>query len=141
MDFTILYYVLWKPGDVFKKFVDKTRPEPFIFIAIIVPLGLLLTHRNDLQQFLNQPSLVATDLLKGLYYALKWPFLNGILVYLYVRAVAKYKVQILPFVSAFILCLLPHYISILVMSISGYHVSLFGTDGLFFSLRSPSLPF
>lgn len=135
MDFTILYRVLWKPGDVFKKFVDRTRSEPFIFIVIIVPLGLLYTHRNDLQQLLDQPSLIAMGLLKGLFFPLLWSFLDGIIVYLYVRSIAKYKVQILPLVSAFILCSLPHYISKLVVAISGYPEYLFGMGGLFPSLR------
>ncbi len=84
MDFTILYRVLWKPGEVFKKFVDKTRPEPFIFIALIVPLYLLIIHRNDLQEFVTQPLLVVSGLLKGFYHFLKWPFLNGLIVYFFV---------------------------------------------------------
>jgi hypothetical protein len=135
MDFTVLYRVLWKPGDVFKKFVDRTRPEPLIFIAITVPLGLLYIHRNDLQQLLHQPSLIAIGLLKGLFFSLLWPFLDGIIAYLYVRSIAKYKVQILPLSSAFILCSLPHYISKLVMAISGYPGYLFEMGGLSPSLR------
>ncbi len=135
MDFTIFYGVLWKPGDVFRKFVGKTPPEPFIFIAVIAPLGLLYTNRYDLQQLLNQPSLIATGLLKKLFFSLLWPFLEGILAYLYVRGVANYKVQILPLTSAFILCSLPHYISKLFVAISGYPAYLFGAGGLFHSLR------
>lgn len=135
MDFTILYRVLWKPGEVFKKFVDKTRPEPFIFIALIVPLNLLVIHRNDFQQFVMQPLLVASILLKGFYSSLKWPFLNGLIVYFFVKLIAKYKVHVLPLASAFIVCLLPHYILKFTAEILGYSGNVLTAGSLFPSLK------
>jgi hypothetical protein len=49
MDFSILYRVLWKPSDVFKGFLAKPRPEPFILISVIIVIATIKTYISSVR--------------------------------------------------------------------------------------------
>jgi hypothetical protein len=70
MDLTTLYRVLYKPSDVFKELKDRIRPEPYIFICVVVLLPVLIAYRNDYKLVVEQPFLIPLGLLQGFFFCL-----------------------------------------------------------------------
>jgi hypothetical protein len=107
MDFSIVYQVLWKPSDVFKTFVGKTRKEPFILLGVIPILALINTYKDDLQQIQNHPSLLFIVPIQVYISTLVSPLIEALIIVLIARFAMNIKAGYFSFVSAFILCWLP----------------------------------
>jgi hypothetical protein len=110
MDFSILYRVLWKPSDVFKGFLAKPRPEPFILISVIIVIATIKTYINNIQRLLDQPSLFFIGLIQGYFLLLFLPTLYALFTLIAIRFSQQTKTRFTILVSAFILCNIPQYI-------------------------------
>ena len=135
MDFTIFYRVIFRPNDVFKEFKERVRPEPFIFIGVLVILSVLNAYRHDFQRIIEHPSLIPIGLLQGFFFSLLFPGFDALIILLSAKLLFKMKTSFLLLLSAFILCSLPHYISSWLANLLRYPAIYFGLGGLFTSLK------
>jgi hypothetical protein len=136
MDYSILYRVIWKPGEVFKQFKDKPRLEPYIFIGAIVILQCLKPYVGHVEEMTKAPFTLLMNLLVGFLFFLLFPIVSAIVVTLAATLLGNERPPYFPLLSAFILCALPYYIEAILVLTVGY--TPVGLGSLFHSLKSIS---
>jgi hypothetical protein len=136
MDFSILYRVLWQPGEVFKAFAGKTRKEPFILLGVIPFLALINTYKDDIQQIQNHPSLLFIVPIQVYISTLVSPLIQALIVVLIARFAMNLKAGFFSFVSAFILCFLPFEFLSWIPVLFGKSGFYLGLGRLFMDLRN-----
>jgi Yip1-like protein len=110
MDFTILYRVILKPNDTFKEFKDRTRPEPFIIIALFVVLSTIATYKHDVLQTNEQPSLILIRMLQTLFFIFIFTGIYSLIILLSAKLLFKVRTRFPILLSALMLCSLPKYL-------------------------------
>ena len=120
MDFSILYHVFWRPREVFKQFVGKTRLEPFILVTVIVVLSGINAYVGLFEEIIKHPVLQIVGLVQSLLFLLLSPTVDATIIFLIVRFVLKKQSGFVSLVSAFILCGLPNYIETFLIVAFGY---------------------
>jgi hypothetical protein len=110
MDFTILYRVIFKPNDTFKEFKDRTRPEPFILIAVLVVLSTIAAYKHDFPQTTEQPALILIGILRALFFSFIYPGIDALIILLTASLLFKTRTRFSILLSAFLLCSLPQHL-------------------------------
>lgn len=136
MDYSILYRVVWEPGEVFKQFKVKARLEPYIFIGAIVLLQGLKPYVGHFGEITKAPSALFMNLLVGFLFFLLFPIVSALIVTLSATLLGNEKPPYLSLLSAFILCSLPYYIEAILVLTTDY--TPFGLVSIFPSLSRVS---
>ncbi len=136
MDFSILYRVVWKPGEVFKQFKDKARLEPYILIAMIVLFQGLKPYWRHFEAVSAAPLAFTMNLLFGFLLFILFPIADAVIVTITASILGGEKPRFLSLLSAFILCALPYYIETVLVLVFGY--TPLGLGSLFQSLETSS---
>ncbi len=110
MDFTILYRVILKPNNTFKEFKDRTRPEPFIIIALLIILSTLAAYGHGVLQTNEQPSLVIIKMLQALFFIFIFTGIYALIILLSARLLFNVRTRFPVLLSALMLCSLPNYL-------------------------------
>ena len=133
MDFRILYQVFFRPGMVFKEFMDKQRLEPLIFVGILSIIASLTAYVGHFEDVINKPWLIIIGLLQSALALLAFPVLSTIFVFWAAHSVLRIKIAFITLLSVFVLCELPYYIEAALTILTGYSPisvgSLFGPFG------------
>jgi len=122
MDLSILYRVLWKPNEVFRSFIGKLRPEPYILLILIVVLNFIKAFVGDIHKINNYQSLITFSVIRSLFFLLFFPTVYALIIMVIERFVNKGRVELLSWIGVFLLCKLPLYIAWIIKAILGYPV-------------------